>query len=113
MPRIEGYRFGHVVVDGEEQTRDLIVLPERVLTNWWRADGHRLVLADLEEVLEEVPARLLVGTGAYGRLHPDPEAIEQLRRRGIEVEAIRTAEAVRCSGELEPRRIAAALHLTC
>jgi hypothetical protein len=113
MPRIEGYRFGHVVVDGEEQTRDLIVLPERVLTNWWRADGHRLVLADLEEVLEEVPARLLVGTGAYGRLHPDPEAIEQLRRRGIEVEAMPTAEAVRRYGELEPRRIAAALHLTC
>jgi|SRR5205823_5869684 len=47
MPRIEGYRFGHLVVDGEEQTRDVIVLPERVLTNWWRADGHRLVLADL------------------------------------------------------------------
>jgi hypothetical protein len=113
MPRIEGYRFGHVVVDGEEQTRDLIVLPERVLTNWWRADGHRLVLADLEEVLEEVPARLLVGTGAYGRLHPDPEAIEQLRRRGIEVEAMPTAEAVRRYGELDPRRTAAALHLTC
>ena len=47
MPRIEGYRFGHLVVDGEEQTRDVIVLPDRVLTNWWRADGHRLVLADL------------------------------------------------------------------
>jgi hypothetical protein len=31
MPRIEGYRFGHVVVDGEEQTRDVIVLPDRVL----------------------------------------------------------------------------------
>jgi hypothetical protein len=28
MPRIEGYRFGHVVVDGEEQTRDAIVLPD-------------------------------------------------------------------------------------
>jgi hypothetical protein len=113
MPKIEGYRFGHVVVDGEQQTRDLIVPPDGVLTNWWRADGHRLVLADLEDVLDELPARLLVGTGAYGQLHPDPEAIEELRRRGIEVEALPTAEVVRRYGELDPRRTAAALHLTC
>jgi hypothetical protein len=113
MPRVEGYRFGHVVVDGKEQTRDLIVLPERVLTNWWRADGHRLVLADLDDVLDELPGRLLVGTGACGQLHTDPETIAELRRRGIEVEALPTAEAVRRYRELDPRRTAAALHLTC
>ncbi len=67
MPRIEGYRFGRVLIDGAEQTRDVIVLPERVLTGWRRADGHRLVLADLADVIEELPERLLVGTGAYGR----------------------------------------------
>jgi hypothetical protein len=26
MPRLEDYSFGRIVVDGEEQTRDLIVL---------------------------------------------------------------------------------------
>jgi hypothetical protein len=64
MPRIEGYRFGHVVVDGEEQIRDVIVLPDRVVSGWWRADGHKLVLADLDDVIEELPERLVVGTGA-------------------------------------------------
>ena len=113
MPRIEGYRFGHVVVDGEEQTRDVVVLPDRVVTNWWRADGHVLVLSDLDEVLEELPGRLLVGTGAYGQMRPEPETLEQLRKRGIEVEALPTGEAVRRYRELDPRRTAAALHLTC
>lgn len=113
MPRIEGYRFGAVVVDGEEQTRDVIVLPDRIVTNWWRADGHELVLADLDEVLDELPAHLLVGTGAHGRLRPDPETLDQLRARGIEVEALPTGEAVRRYGELNPARTAAALHLTC
>jgi hypothetical protein len=113
MPRIEGYRFGHVVVDGEEQTRDVIVLPERVLTDWWRADGHRLVLADLDDVVEELPEHLVVGTGAYGQMRPDSEALNELRRRGVEVEALPTDEAVRRYGELDPRRTAAALHLTC
>ena len=113
LPRIEGYRFGHVVVDGEEQTRDVIVLPDRVVTNWWRADGHRLVLSDLDDVLEELPEHLLVGTGAYGHMRPEPETLEQLRKRGIEVEALPTGEAVHRYGELDPRRTAAALHLTC
>jgi hypothetical protein len=113
MPRIEGYRFGRLVVDGEEQTGDVIVLPDRVLTNWWRTDGHRLVLGDLDDVLEELPERLVVGKGAYGRMHPDPDVIDQLRQRGVEVEALPTAEAVRRYGELDPRRTAAALHLTC
>lgn len=113
MPRIEGYRFGRLVVDGEEQTRDVIVLPDRVLTNWWRAEGHRLVLADLDDVLGELPERLVVGTGAHGQMRPDRQTLEQLRRRGVEVEALPTAKAVRRYGELDPRRTAAALHLTC
>jgi hypothetical protein len=113
MPRIEGYRFGQLVVDGEEQTRDVIVLPERVVPDWWRADGHRLVLADLEDVLEELPERLVVGTGAYGQMRPDPAVLERLRGRGVEVEALKTDEAVRRYGELDSRRTAAALHLTC
>ena len=113
MPRIEDYRFGQVVVDGKEQRRDVIVLPDRVVSGWWRADGHRLMLADLDDVIEELPERLVVGTGAYGQLRPDPEALDELGRRGVEVEALPTGEAVSRYGELDPRRTAAALHLTC
>jgi hypothetical protein len=110
---IEGYGFGHVRIDGREETRDVIVLPGRVVRDWWRKDGHGLVLDDLEGVLDELPGRLVVGTGAYGRLRPDPAAIETLRSRGIEVEALPTAEAVDRYAELDPRTTAAALHLTC
>jgi hypothetical protein len=111
--RIEGYSFGRVLVDGEEHTKDVIVLPSRVVGDWWRRDGHSLVLEDLEEVLEELPERLIVGTGAYGRMRPDPRAIERLRERDVEVESLPTPDAVERFGELDPSRTAAALHLTC
>ncbi len=67
MTRIDGYRFGRVVVDGEEQSRDVIVLPSRVVRNWWREEGHVLGLPDLDDVLEELPERLILGTGATAR----------------------------------------------
>ena len=113
MARLEGYEFGRVIVDGEEQTRDVIVLPGRVVSNWWRNDGHSLVLDDLDDVLDELPERLVVGTGHDGRMRPDPAAIQELRERGVEVEVLRTPEAVRRYGELNPAAAAAALHLTC
>ena len=113
MPRIEDYRFGRIVVDGEEETRDMIVLPDRVVHGWWRVDGHALVIDDLADVLDELPERLVVGTGAYGRMRPDPGALEALEGRGIVVETMPTDAAVRRYGELNPARTAAALHLTC
>jgi hypothetical protein len=113
MPEMGGYGFGRVTIDGREETRDVIVLPDRVVRGWWRKEGHGLVLEDLDDVLDALPERLLVGTGAYGRMRPDPGALEELRVRGIEVEVLPTAEAVERYGEVDPRKTAAALHLTC
>jgi hypothetical protein len=72
MARLEDYAFGRLTVDGRVQTRDVIVLPDRVVTNWWRREGHSLVMQDLDEVIDELPARFLLGVGAHGRLWPDP-----------------------------------------
>jgi hypothetical protein len=113
MPQLEGYGFGRVTIDGREETSDVIVLPERVVRGWWRKEGHALVLEDLEEVLDELPQRLLVGTGAYGRMRPAAGTLEELRARGIDVEVLPTGEAVQRYGQLDPRKTAAALHLTC
>jgi hypothetical protein len=113
MARIDQYEFGRIVIDGHQETKDVIILPDRVVRNWWRQDGHALVLDDLDEALDELPSHLVVGTGANGRLRPDPDTILQLQQRGVTVEALPTSQAVRRFGELDPARAAAALHLTC
>jgi hypothetical protein len=116
MARISDYEFGGVTVDGERHSRDVIVLPDRVLGDWWRRDGHSLVIEDLDEVIDELPPRLVVGCGAHGRLRPEPSVVEALARRGVEMEALPTADAVRRYSQLaaeNPAAVAAALHLTC
>jgi hypothetical protein len=113
MARIDHYEFGRILIDGREETNDLIILPDRVVWHWWRQSGHALVLDDLAEVLDELPTHLVVGTGADGRMRPDPGAVRQLQDRGVTVEALPTGQAVRRFAELDPARAAAALHLTC
>ena len=113
VARIEQYSFGRVVVDGEQHSRDVIVLPDRVVGDWWRRDGHSLVIEDFADVLDELPERLIVGCGANARLRPHPSVIDALAARGVDVEAMPTDEAVRRYEESNPARTAAALHLTC
>jgi len=116
MARIESYSPGRVVVDGVEHHRDLIVLPERVLTEWWRRDGHSLAIEDLDDVLDDLPERLILGCGYASRLQPDGAVLETLADRGVKVEALPTDQAVERFQELEarnPAAVAAALHLTC
>jgi hypothetical protein len=60
-----------------------------------------------------LPERLIVGTGAYGRMKPDRDSLRRLEERGVEVEAMPTGDAVKRYNELEQGRVAAALHLTC
>jgi hypothetical protein len=113
MARLEDYSFGRLRVDGHEHMRDLIVLPHRIVPDWWRRDGHSLAMEDLDDVLDELPARLVLGVGAHGQLRPDPAVIEALERRGVQVECLPTDAAVRRYGELDAGTTAAALHLTC
>ncbi len=113
MPTIEDYSFGRIVIDGVEHTRDVIVLPDGVVANWWRREGHSLVVEDLEAVLDRLPARLIVGTGAYGRMQPQRSALDALERRGVQVEVCDTEEAVRRYRAADPSATAGALHLTC
>ena len=61
MARIDHYEFGRIVVDGQEERRDLIILPHRVVRSWWRQDGHVLILEGLDEVVDDLPEHLVRG----------------------------------------------------
>jgi hypothetical protein len=113
-PEIEGYRFGRIVVDGETYTKDLIILPERIVSGWWRKEGHSLHPDDLEAVFEASPQVLIVGQGAYGRMQVPDGTRQAIRERGIELIAQQTGKACETYNDLkQDQQVAAALHLTC
>ena len=47
IPKIESYRFGQIVIDGESYSNDVIIFPDHVKQNWRRNSGHNLVTDDL------------------------------------------------------------------
>ena len=114
IPNIDSYRFGRIEIDGQVYTRDVIILPDRVIANWWREEGHTLMPSDLEAVLDAAPATLIVGQGAFGRMRVTDETRTRLKEAGIELLAAPTREACERYGQLRERGdVAAALHLTC
>ena len=113
--RIDSYKFGEIVIDGHAYKRDLLILADRVAADWWRVEGHKLTLADLEAVLADPPQVLVVGTGRYGRLSVPPETQQALAARDVELVARPTKAACQAFNEMASagRQVVAALHLTC
>lgn len=113
---IDRYEFGRLVVDGREIHRDVLVTPAGLHEHWWRRDGHVLHLEDLTSVLDGRVTRLIVGTGASGRMRPAADLESALATRGVSVEVLPTAAAVgRINDLLRGGDLdwAGALHLTC
>jgi len=113
MMRLGKYHFGRIEVDGVPYEQDLEILLQEVRA-WRRKEGHRVYSEDLAGVLAEGPQVLIVGTGYTGLLRVTPMAERLVRDRGIELDVLRTGEAVDAYNELAPRkRVCALLHLTC
>jgi hypothetical protein len=113
-PHIDSYSFGEIVIDGQAFTKDLIMLPERLLSNWWRRTGHSLSVKDLKDVFDAHPDILLIGQGAYSRMQVPDQTKQTLEKAGIEVIAQSSHAACKLYNELRlEKRVALAIHLTC
>lgn len=112
---IEFYDFGVIVVDGKRYTNDVIVFLDRVKAGWWRREGHRLAIEDLQEVLKAEPQVVVVGTGYSGLMKVPNEVKQHLDQHGIRLVTERTGDATRTFNKLAEsgEKVVAALHLTC
>ena len=113
---IENYRFGHIVINGNEYTSDVKIFSDHVMANWWRSSGHLLSISDIEDILRDPPEVLIIGTGSSGVMKVPEEVQKEVRKLGIELIVERTSDACNTYNELEnskQKQVVAALHLTC
>jgi hypothetical protein len=113
-PKIESYRFGHIEIDGQSYSNDVIIFPDHVMSNWWRDEGHVLKPEDLKKVLTADLDVLVVGQGANGRMRVTSATRRQVQEAGFELIVKNSHDAVETYNVLRGQeKVAAALHLTC
>ena len=115
--RIEGFQFGSIQIDGKVYDHDVVVQKGRISERKKKPSkpykdlfGHTPLSA-----AEDIPwkcDRLVIGTGAYGRLPVMHEVQEEAERRGVELVILPTREAVD-EVNLGKARTNAILHVTC
>lgn len=115
QPLIESYEFGRMVVGGREYRKDLIITPGRIISPWWRGEGHAVTLRDLEDVLGLEAECVVIGTGYNGLVKVSDEVIGYYRERGVRIYVAETQIASKIYNELVRRgaRVVGAFHLTC
>ena len=115
---VEYPRFGTIVIDGERYDHDVVVDHGRIRPRDKgpsRAHQSRYGHTPLSAG-EDLPwsgDRLVIGTGASGRLPIMPELYEEARVRGVEVIALPTADVCELLAPVADEDINAVLHVTC
>ena len=114
---IETFTFGSIRIDGKTYDCDVVLDRGTVRKRKKKASrslrstyGHTPL--SLSENIPWQCRRLVVGTGAQGALPLVPELRREAERRGIELVALPTADAIALL-ENDPKDVNAVLHVTC
>lgn len=112
---IEDYQFSSIKINGKSYNTDVIVSPEKVADNWWRRQGHRLSLEDLEGVFRSKPDVIVVGNGHNSKMRVTDEVIDYVKKNKIDFIVKDTKAAIKEYNRLEKEKekVIGCFHLTC
>ncbi|HKQ91602.1 MAG TPA: MTH938/NDUFAF3 family protein [Blastocatellia bacterium] len=115
--RFEEFSFGAIRIDGATYEHDVVIDRGEISKRQKKASkkfrdefGHTPL--SIEEKIPWKCRRLVVGTGAYGRLPVMDEVRREARRRRVELLALPTIEAIEALKD-KPEDTNAVLHVTC
>ncbi len=108
---IESYSFGRMIINRKEYLNDLVIFPDRIVSNWWRDEGYLLQNADLAEVFAAKPKILIIGTGYSGMMKVSQEVRRYCMENDIKLIDALTEKAVQEYNRLSGPGVVAAFHL--
>jgi hypothetical protein len=115
--QITHFEFGALDIDGITYEHDIVIdrgeihkRKKKASKKFRDAFGHTPL--SLEENIPWRCTRLVVGTGAYGRLPVMDDVRREADERGVQLIVLPTAEAIKVL-QKGTRKINAVLHVTC
>ncbi len=115
--QIENFSVGQISIDGATYEHDVVINGGKISkrkkkpSRKFRDDfGHTPL-----SIKEEIPwkcERLVIGTGANGKLPVMKKVKKEAERRNVKIEVLLTEEAIKVLNE-NPEKTNAVLHVTC
>jgi hypothetical protein len=115
---LDEFRFGSIRIDGETFEHDVVIARGQVRkrkkkrSRPYREPFGHTPLSLAEEIPWKAGKRLLVGTGAYGKLPVLDEVKAEAERRAVELTLLPTLQAIEELNRSDEDTIAI-LHVTC
>jgi hypothetical protein len=115
--QINKFSFGSIEIDGAVYEHDVVmdrgtIRKRRKKPSKKFRDEFGHTPLSIEEQIPWKCSRLVIGTGAYGRLPVMKEVRREAKRRKIELLILPTTEAIESLNE-DSRKTNAILHVTC
>ena len=113
---IEEYHFGTIKIDGITYRNDIRISPSgRILPEWWRENGHRVEIEDVQDILEDGVEIFVLGKGKPGLMKASKALQKYLMERNIMLIEESSLKAVQRVNKLfaDGNKFAAGFHLTC
>ena len=115
--RVENFSFGSIKIDGITCYYDVVIdrgkirARKKTRSKQFRDEfGHTPL--SIEEDIPWKCRRLIIGTGAYGRLPVMKEVMREAEHRNVELLVVPTSEAIKALEE-DAKASNAILHVTC
>ncbi|MDH5404419.1 MAG: Mth938-like domain-containing protein [Candidatus Heimdallarchaeota archaeon] len=85
MYKIDYYQKGEIIIGGNSYHNDVIILPNKIISNWKRQSYTILTINDLQLIIPERPCFLIVGSGYSGSIPIPEDTQNRLRSLGFEL----------------------------
>jgi len=117
-PGVTDSGWGYIEIEGRHRLKDAKLFPGGFRKWDWRETGTAhspgIQPADVEELLKHGSRKVILSRGRLGRLQVCRETIEMLQLAGVQVEILKTSDALKSYEEARKRLpVGALIHTTC
>lgn len=119
MPKIDGFNFGFIIIDGKQYVHDVLILPDGTIKERepgrGRIGSHSITINEIANLHNMHADVIVIGTGAVGNVKLAEEAEGYLDSFNFNPVILPTALAVE-KYNLETslgKRVGGLIHITC
>ena len=111
---IDKYTFGEFVIDGKLYKSNIKLIQDKAV-ECRHFDNHIIKIDDFNDLIEQKPKYIIIGTGESGLMNVPQEIIDHLEQNNIKPIIEKTGDAVNTYNKLlkENKKVCAILHNTC